>query len=470
MTYGHKTLVDAVFNDLGLNDFLNGLKRSQGNSVAAETVALVANCVEMTGISVNRLDRLLRNDTIRAEYGLVANAPRSIYRTVERLGEKSDDIVRFLTGTLRRKYGIGMDTVFMDWTSMYFEAPQNGIVRVGYSRDHRPDRPQVTVGLCMDSDSGMPVGLTLNPGNVLDVTHFSDSFDQIRAFLPKDATVVFDNGAYSKNNSAMMDEAGVAYVTRLQLNRSDDRFVSEHPENWIRIDDDISYQVLKGNNGHCRYVFRSNVRRTFILKTYHKKAERDWDEMQVIRKGIDKGRKPRKKYRNANCFVDTRLSYQFPLDGRTREEAIDEAVGRMTSGREGIFVLVANRPFSAAHTLELYRSRGRIENAFRDLKHGIDWRPARCTSEKAIRGRVLISFLALFCMSMVRYLYPAYRNVTAESISEELGSFSLTVIGDENGEKRRYFSNFGPLMRLLGGHERPERVPKAPDQAVLDRF
>ncbi len=141
MTHGHKTVVDAVFSDLGLKEYLNGLKRSQGNSVAAETMALVANCVEMTGISVNRLDRLLQNDVIRAEYGLGANAPRSVYRTVERLGENSDGIVRFLTGMLRRKYGVGMDTVFMDWTSMYFEAPQNGIVRVGYSRDHRPDRP-----------------------------------------------------------------------------------------------------------------------------------------------------------------------------------------------------------------------------------------------------------------------------------------------------------------------------------------
>jgi transposase len=40
-----------------------------------------------------------------------------------------------------------MGTVFMDRTPMYFEAPQKGIVRAGCSRDHRSDRPQVTVGL-----------------------------------------------------------------------------------------------------------------------------------------------------------------------------------------------------------------------------------------------------------------------------------------------------------------------------------
>jgi transposase len=63
-----------------------------------------------------------------------------------------------------------------------------------------------------------------------------------------------------------------------------------------------------------------------------------------------------------------------------------------------------------------YRNRNDIETMFRDLKHGIDWRPARCTSEDAVRGRIMIAFLALFCMSMIRFLYPEFRSKTAESI------------------------------------------------------
>ena len=46
----------------------------------------------------------------------------------------------------------------------------------------------------------------------------------------------------------------------------------------------------------------------------------------------------------------------------------------------------------------------------------------------AIKGRILISFLALFCISMIRFLHPEYRGKTAESICEELSSFSLTVL------------------------------------------
>jgi hypothetical protein len=49
MTVGHRAVVDAVFGETGPNVFLVSLKRFQGNSAAAETVASVANSVETTG-------------------------------------------------------------------------------------------------------------------------------------------------------------------------------------------------------------------------------------------------------------------------------------------------------------------------------------------------------------------------------------------------------------------------------------
>ena len=61
MPIGSKILTEAVFGDTGLDVFLDALKRDQGASVAAETVALVANSMDMTGISVNRIDSILKD-------------------------------------------------------------------------------------------------------------------------------------------------------------------------------------------------------------------------------------------------------------------------------------------------------------------------------------------------------------------------------------------------------------------------
>ncbi|HBI74532.1 MAG TPA: hypothetical protein DDY59_15340 [Lachnospiraceae bacterium] len=99
-----------------------------------------------------------------------------------------------------------------------------------------------------------------------------------------------------------------------------------------------------------------------------------------------------------------------------------------------------------------------------------DWRPARCTSEDAIGGRILISFLALFCISMVRFLYLEYRRTTAESICEELSSFSPKVMVDEGNVKRRVFSTFGKTVRRLWYGKRSVPVPKAPGQILIDGF
>ena len=123
MTMGNKALVDAVFSDTGLDVFLDSLKRSQGESVSSEVKALVSNSAEMTGISINRLDRMLSDDIVRREYGLGNADVRSIYRTVERIGKRSDEVVSFIGDTVRRSYGVGMNIVFMGWTSMVFRGP-----------------------------------------------------------------------------------------------------------------------------------------------------------------------------------------------------------------------------------------------------------------------------------------------------------------------------------------------------------
>ncbi|HBI74533.1 MAG TPA: hypothetical protein DDY59_15345 [Lachnospiraceae bacterium] len=123
-----------------------------------------------------------------------------------------------------------MDMVFTDWTSLYFEAPQKDIFHVGYSRSHRLDRPRVTVGLSMDGESGMPIRLTVNPGNILDMTHFDDTVRQVLPLMPEDAMVVFDNGAYSTDNAKLLDSEGPVFVTRLRLNTTDDKFVRNHKD------------------------------------------------------------------------------------------------------------------------------------------------------------------------------------------------------------------------------------------------
>ena len=140
------------------------------------------------------------------------------------------------------------------------------------------------------------------------------------------------------------------------------------------------------------------------------------------------------------------------------------AVDRMMAGREGLFVLLSNRPLTARDILDRYRDGNGIETMFRDVKHGIDRRPAGCTSEDAMGGRIPISFPALFCMSMIRFPYPEFRSETAESVSEELPSSSLTVLVGDGKQKKRVFSNFGRIVRRLWYRRCLFRCRRRPDR------
>jgi len=171
--------------------------------------------------------------------------------------------------------------------------------------------------------------------------------------------------------------------------------------------------------------------------------------MKEPRVAMAKNRRPKKKYQNSNCFVDTRLSYKFSLDTMAHGDAVEHAMKQTISG--GIFVLLTNHPLTVSETLGICCSRNIVESAFGNLKHGIYWRPAGCTPLDAIRGRVLVSFLALFCISMMRFLYLEFRVKTGESISGGLGSFTLTVERRKDGGTRRMWSNFTPVIGRLKG-------------------
>lgn len=164
MSIGNKDLVDAVLSDLGPGAFLDGLMRDQGEKVSREVSALVATSVEMNGISINRLDRMLEDDVVREEHGLGGEPPGPY---IEQSNASAGTATTSSTSS-ERHWGRSTASAWTRFSragSANFEAPQNKFIRVGYSHDHRLDRPQVTVGLSVDKGSGMPVVLTImRPG------------------------------------------------------------------------------------------------------------------------------------------------------------------------------------------------------------------------------------------------------------------------------------------------------------------
>jgi hypothetical protein len=99
-----------------------------------------------------------------------------------------------------------IDLVFCDTTSIYFEG-QGGdeIGQDGKSKDHRPDLPQMVVGLVLDGQ-GWPLCCELWPGHTADVTSLLPVVARLRErFRVRRVTIVADRGMISAATIAALE-------------------------------------------------------------------------------------------------------------------------------------------------------------------------------------------------------------------------------------------------------------------------
>ena len=118
----------------------------------------------------------------------------------------------------RRDLFSSLDLVFFDTTSIYFEGRGGETLGAhGKSKDHRPDLPQMVVGLVLDGH-GRPVCCEMWPGNTTDVRTLIPIVDRLRArFAIGRICIVADRGMISEET-----------IEALERDRKSTRLNSSH--------------------------------------------------------------------------------------------------------------------------------------------------------------------------------------------------------------------------------------------------
>ncbi len=238
--------VKQVFDELNLPPVLDDFKHC-GHSLSNLVTGMVSYKLTEDHSTIRCHQWMNDNPLLLQELHLNTFGKDALYRGLGIIGRNRHQILYHLLFVLKNQYGIGLDMVFMDWTSIHFEAKISDLIRYGKSRDHRPDRPQVTMGYAVDEHSKLPVGLTVQPGNVNDQTHFNKTFQQIKPGLRTGSCLIFDAGASGAPNFDLIVSHKMKYLSRMKLNQSD---VKNHlntfsKEEWMR--------VVTGNKGEEIY-------------------------------------------------------------------------------------------------------------------------------------------------------------------------------------------------------------------------
>jgi hypothetical protein len=137
-----------------------------------------------------------------------------LYRALDALLPYKDDLCKHLQDRYGELFGATFDFLFYDITSTYFEgtAEGNPQAKRGYSRDSRPDCPQVCIGLVATKE-GLPAAFEIFDGNRSDVTTPKEMIEVMEAKYGKAGRVwVMDRGMVSEKNLMFMRESGARYL------------------------------------------------------------------------------------------------------------------------------------------------------------------------------------------------------------------------------------------------------------------
>jgi transposase len=443
--------VQKYYDYLGLTELLGKYKR-KGIDLNSLVEALLS--YKLTeNLSITKASDWINRDEVLKVFHLESFEQRTLYRALEIIGENREEVMVDIQDILFNIYDFEHTNINMDWTSFVLYGTKCPLGKRGYSRDHRPDKKQITVGISeLQNPINVPIGMTVREGNVPDQVHFVDTFDQVKEHLKEDSIVVMDQGANRKDNLESIEGSKLKFVTSRQLNKSDEI-------TWIKNFDKSKAELVDERYGvyGLKKTFPSRINYLYFSeKLYHdqieaklRKVDRLFKEAELIQKSIDNNRGLPKRYKINNPLIECEYSYQTKLTMMSEEKAKELLRKASITGREGFFCIVSNKDLTLKEALETYRLKDSIEKIFNSLKNEIEIKPLRVWSDYSIYGALIIGFLAQLIISLIRFEHKELKHISPKFIKYSLMNLTVTVEFYKNSSKRYIFSNFNPISEII---------------------
>ncbi|KKH98511.1 transposase [Methanosarcina sp. 1.H.T.1A.1] len=377
---------------------------------------------------------------------------RALCRALEILGRNREEILSDILSNLFYVYDFEQTNLNLDWTSIVLYGTKSKLGKYGYSRDHRPDKLQITVGISELADPlNIPIGVTVNRGNVLDLEHFSHTYNQVKSRLKEGSLIVFDKGANTTENIKIIQKDEMEYLTSMKLNTSDDKIIEKFDLEKAELIDSKKgiYGIKIVKPSRIKYLYFSESLQKRQLEAKARAVMRKLKEAKEIQKAIVNNKKLPKKFRINNELIEIDYSFRTKLEELSDEEAIELLKASLINGREGFFCLKSNRDLTLEDALMTYRKKDSIEKIFHSLKNEINIKPLRVWSDDSIYGAIILGFIAQLFISLMRYEFEGLKHRSTKFIKKSLLNLTLTINFKKNGIKNYIFANFDQINSLI---------------------
>lgn len=310
------------------------------------------------------------------------------YRSLDLLAQHKESIELELYHSTQSYFDLKVDMIFWDTTSTYFEGKGPAeLAHYGYSKDHRPDRLQVMIGVVM-TQTGIPIAHEVFPGNTPD----SATFRQIIADMRKRfnlGRVVFvgDRGMVSKEILDELDRNHIEYIVGMRMRKAKE--VGEVLKTGGK------YKVVRDRlrvkevwHDADRYIICYNP----IQAEYDKKAR-----AEMVAK-----LKSQLKSNGVKSLVGNSGYRRYLLLDKDAVVGINQQLLKREARYDGKYVLRTNSQLDTAEVALAYKDLWRVERAFREIKSSLDLRPVYHWKDSRVRGHIMVCFLALVLESALR--------------------------------------------------------------------
>jgi transposase len=410
--FGAPWLGCRVFEELKLDQFFsNALSKRRGPEEWAKVVELlVVNrlCAPGSELSVHEhwFDRTAMDFLLGS--GPEVAAKDRLYRALDKIVPLKKELEKHLSARWKDLFNAQTEVVLYDLTSTYFEgaAEESEKAKRGYSRDHRPDCPQVVLALVVSSD-GFPLTYEVFDGNTID----AESLDTIVAAVEErhgkmGRVWVFDRGIVSEDNLKMLRERGASYIVGTPR-RKLEQFEKEllHGD-WETVQGRPGVKVqLLSHEGEVYVLAKSEDRAQKELAMRRRQLKGLSRDLRALQKLVRKGRlrnrdkihmklgriqerwSSAKKYLKSVIHTPGQLHWEWDKPLLRRMRLID-----------GAYLLRSNlEPLEPDLLWKQYVQLTDVEEAFRVLKSELAIRPVWHRLDTRIEAHIMIAFLG-YCL------------------------------------------------------------------------
>jgi transposase len=324
----------------------------------------------------------------------------------------------------------GLDLVFFDTTSIYFEGEGGeSLGQFGHSKDHRPDRKQMVVGAILD-DTGRPICCEMWPGNTADVNSLLPVVERLKSrFGIKRFCIVADRGMISKDTIAALEkpDCSLQYILGARMRRVKEvseavlsragRYHEVHPEGMdFKAPAPLAVKEVRVDG------------RRYIVCRNSKQERKDAAARQAMIEALEE-----KIRTNPKGLVGNRGYARYIKVGKGGMTLNKEKIDR-EARFDGKWVLRTNMDLPAERVALKYKELWQVEQVFRDVKSILDTRPVFHKRDETIRGHVFCSFLALVLRKELdRRLESAGHQFEWADIKRDLTALQEVTV-EENGK------------------------------------